>query len=169
MSATSASITAAVAPLRARWQALAARERLVLTLAGAVLGALLVWMIGVRPALATLRSAPAQLDTLDAQLQHMQRLAAEVRELRTLPPVNTAQAEAALRATTERLGAAARLTLQGDRATVSFNGVAGESLAGWLGEVRSAARARPIEASLTRSPTGSYSGTLVLALGTPRP
>ncbi|MGA0609900.1 type II secretion system protein GspM [Caldimonas sp. KR1-144] len=168
MNASADSVATALAPLRSRWQALAPRERLVLGVAAALLGLLLVWLIFVRPAVATLRSAPAQLDALDAQLQHMQRLAAEVRELRTLPPVNATQAEAALRATTERLGAAARLTLQGDRATVSFNGVAGEALAGWLGEVRSAARARPIEASLTRSPGGSYSGTLVLALGAPR-
>lgn len=168
MSNAAQSITAAVAPLRARWQALAARERLTLGTAIVLLVALLLWMVAVRPALATLNTAPAQLDALDAQLQQMQRLAAEVRELRALPPVNASQAETALRATTERLGSAAKLTLQGDRASVTFNGVAGESLAAWLGEVRSAARARPIEASLTRSASGSYSGTLVLALGAPR-
>jgi general secretion pathway protein M len=37
-------------------------------------------------------------------------------------------------------------------------------LQGWLGEVRSAARARPVEAQLTRGPKG-YAGTLVLTLG----
>lgn len=168
MNASSTSIATALAPLRTRWLGLAARERLALAVAALLLGGLLLWMIAVRPAVATLTSAPAQLDALDAQLQQMQRLAAEVRELRALPPVNATQAEAALRATTDRLGSAARLTLQGDRASVTFNGVAGEALAGWLGEVRSAARARPIEANLTRSPGGSYSGTLVLALGSPR-
>ena len=38
------------------------------------------------------------------------------------------------------------------------------SLAAWLAEVRSAARARVVEATLTRGPQG-YSGSVVVALG----
>ena len=56
------------------------------------------------------------------------------------------------------------MNLTGDRAVVTLNGVAPELLQGWLGEVRSAARARPVEAQLTRGPKG-YSGSLVLSLG----
>ncbi|HEY1393543.1 MAG TPA: type II secretion system protein GspM, partial [Methylibium sp.] len=64
---------------------------------------------------------------------------------------------------TERLGQAARLAVQGDRATLTLNGVSGDALVAWLDGARHAARARPIEAQLARSGTG-YSGTLVLAL-----
>ena len=40
----------------------------------------------------------------------------------------------------------------------------GEDLADWLADVRSAARARPIEAQLSRGPDG-FRGSLVLQLG----
>ena len=74
------------------------------------------------------------------------------------------RAQAALTASVEHLGPAARLNLTGDRAVVTLTGIAPEALQAWLGEVRSAARARPVEAQLTRGPKG-YAGTLVLTLG----
>ncbi|HEY0953463.1 MAG TPA: hypothetical protein VGE36_01805 [Roseateles sp.] len=64
----------------------------------------------------------------------------------------------------EHLGPVARLNLAGSRATVTLNGIAPAALQAWLGEVRSAARARPVEAQLTRGPQG-YAGSIVLALG----
>jgi general secretion pathway protein M len=153
-----------LAPLRARWQALAPREQRWVILAAGVLCVFALWRIAVQPAWHTLREAPAQIDALDAQLQQMQRLASETRDLRAQPAVSAAQAEAALRASTERLGSDHRLTLQGDRATVQLKGVSGPALSAWLAEVRSAARARPVEVMLVRDPNG-YSGTVVLALG----
>ena len=53
--------------------------------------------------------------------------------------------------------------LQGERATLTINGISGNALTGWLGEVRSAARARPVEATLSRGQNG-YSGSIALQL-----
>lgn len=153
-----------IAPARQQWQALGERERLGLSLAAGLLGLLLVWQIGVASPLRTIREAPPQLDRLDAQLQDMQRLANEARELRAVAPVSSAQAALALQAATDHLGEAAKLTLQGDRATLTLTNASSEQLRSWLGEVRSAARARPVQAQLQRGPKG-YSGTLVLSLG----
>nr|WP_316643542.1 type II secretion system protein GspM [uncultured Roseateles sp.] len=153
-----------IAPARQQWQALAERERLGLGIAGAVLGLLLVWQIAVASPLRTLREAPPQIDRLDAQLQDMQRLANEARELRAVAPVSGAQAAMALQAATEHLGEAAKLSLQGDRATLTLTNASSEQLRSWLGEARSAARARPVQAQLQRGPKG-YSGTVVLSLG----
>jgi general secretion pathway protein M len=111
-----------------------------------------------------LRSAPAELDALEAQWQQMQRLAGESRELRTAAPVPQAQSAAALRAATERLGAQAKLSQAGERATLNLSGVSGAQLGAWLVEARSAARARVVEAQLTRGPQG-YSGNVVVTLG----
>lgn len=152
------------APVRAWWRALPTRERRLLLLAGAVLGAALLWGLALQPALQTLRRAPLELDTLDAQLQTMQRLATEAAELRAAPPVTPEQANAALRAATERLAEKGRLTLQGDRAVLTLNGAGTGALRDWLAEARSGARARPVEANLLRSEAG-YSGTLVLSVG----
>jgi general secretion pathway protein M len=154
----------ALAPLRQWWQALPLRERRLALLAAGVLALFVLWLVALQPALATLRSAPAELDVLDLQLQTMQRLAAEAGELRTAPPVNPEQAVAALNAATERLGDKGRLTMQGERAVLTLTGADTGALRDWLAEARSGARARPVEANLTRGNQG-YSGSLVLTLG----
>lgn len=146
------------------WKALGDRERLAVLAVAALLGVVLAWSLLLAPALRTLKTAPAELERLDLQLQQMQAQAQEVGALRAAPAVPPAQAQAALTASVEHLGPAARLNLTGDRAVVTLDGVAPEMLQGWLGEVRSAARARPVEAQLTRGPKG-YSGSLVLTLG----
>ena len=147
----------------ARWQVLGERERSALKVAGWALALLLGWLIAVAPGLRVLKQTPAQLETVELQLQDMQGLALEARELRSTPAVSAAQASQALQAASEHLGPAARLTVSGDRAVLTVTGVAAEALQAWLGEVRSAARARPLEASLQRGPQG-YSGTVVLGL-----
>ena len=118
----------------------------------------------MQPAWRTLREAPIEIDRLEAQLQRMQRQAAEVRELRATPPVPAAQSVEALRAATQRLGERAKLSLAGDRATVTLSGIEGEQLRDWLAEVRTGARARPVEVQLTRAGQG-FNGNVVLALG----
>jgi general secretion pathway protein M len=153
-----------LAPVAAWWAALNARERQMLTLAGFVVGFYLVFALAVQPAWRTLHAAPAQLDSLDAQLQGMQRLAGEARELRSLPPVNPAQAMSALKAASDRLGDKAKLSVQGERAVLTLTSVGTDPLRAWLAEARSGARARPVEATLTRGPVG-YSGSIVVAIG----
>ncbi len=153
------------AQARALWQARTPRERRAAVLAAVALLVLLVWTLAVRPALRTVREAPMRIDRLDAELRQMRALAAESRELRALPPVTATQAAAALQAATARLGAAGRLTLLGDRATLTLDGVQAAPLAAWLEEARGTARARPLEAQLARSPRGGYAGTLTVGLG----
>jgi general secretion pathway protein M len=155
-----------LAPLRARWAALADRERQAALLAAAVLGLFLLWVVALQPAIRTVREAPKRLDALDLQLQTMQRLASEARELRAAPPVAPAQAAAALRAASERLGDKGRLVQQGERAVLTVTEIGADDLRTWIAEARAAARARPVELKLTRGTQG-YSGTLVVALGSP--
>ncbi|MFT7723099.1 MAG: type II secretion system protein GspM [Roseateles sp.] len=148
----------------AQWQALGERERLAVGGAGTLLGLLLAWGLLVNPALRTLRTAPAELEQVELQLQQMQAQAQEARALRAAPAVPPAQAQEALKASVAHLGAAARLNLAGELATVTLNGIAPVDLQAFLGEVRAAARARPVEAQLTRGPQG-FTGSLVLSLG----
>jgi general secretion pathway protein M len=148
----------------ARWVALATRERWGVLVALGIVGIGLLWTIALGPALKTIREAPAQIDRLDGQLQTMQRMASEAQTLRGATPLSAAQAASSLQTATNRLGARARLVMQGDRATVTLNDVAGIELAQWLGDVRNAARARPVDVQLQRGPKG-LGGTVVLALG----
>lgn len=147
-----------------QWQTLGERERLAVSGIAVLLVLFLAWAVLLAPALRTLKAAPAELETLELQLQQMQSQAQEAAALRKAPGVPPAQAQAALTASVEHLGPVARLNLTGDRAVVTLNGIAPQALQAWLGEVRSAARARPVEAQLTRGPKG-YSGSLVLSLG----
>ena len=130
---------------------------------GWLLGLLLLWFVAIAPAWRSVNTAPARLDELDKQLQQMQRLAAEAAALRALPPVGALQSQSALKAASDALGPAARLFLGGDRATVTFTNATGTQVRDWLAEVRSAARARPIEANLTRGPQG-YSGSVIVQM-----
>ncbi|MGL6108831.1 MAG: type II secretion system protein GspM [Rubrivivax sp.] len=155
---------AQLSALRARWQGLGARDRRLLGLALAVLGAFLLWSAAIQPAWHTLRDAPAQLDRLDGQLQEMQVLASEARELRGTPAFSAEQSAAALKAASERLGNKGRLSLQGERAVLTLNGASSAQLREWLLEARAGARARPVEAQLSRNAQG-YSGSVVLSLG----
>jgi len=147
-----------------RWGALAARERWGVILALGIVGIGLLWAIALRPAWKTINEAPAQIDRLDGQLQAMQRMASEAQALRGATPVSAAQAASSLQTATDRLGARAQLVIQGDRATVTLSDLSGTELAQWLGDVRSTARARPIDVQLQRGPKG-LGGTVVLLLG----
>jgi len=155
-------------PLRERasalWRTRSARDRAALIVIALVLGASLVWALLIAPAVSTLRRAPSQLEALDTQLLQMRSMAAEVRELRNATPVPVAQAGVAIKAAAERQGDKVRLSLQNDRALLTLQNASPEQVRALLVEARSAARARPVEANLTRA-SGGFTGTLVLSLG----
>ena len=154
--------------LRSHWQSMSDRDRLILRLAAAGLSLLLVWLLALQPALRVLRETPAQLDAAELSLQQMQRLALEASELRAVPAVSAEQSMQALQAASQHLGPQASLTIQADRAVLNFSGIAGAALQAWLIEVRSAARARPVQAQVQRGPKG-YDGSITLDLaGTAR-
>lgn len=151
------------APWRQRWLALSARDRRIAAAVAWAAGLALLWFVAVAPALRSVSTATIRLDALDRQLREMQLLAAETSTLRALPVVGAMQSQAALKAATDALGGAGRLTLGNDRATITFTNATGTQVRDWLAEARSAARVRPVEANLTRGPQG-YGGTLIVQL-----
>lgn len=153
----------ALAAWQARWKQLGVRERVLVGAAATLLALALLWWVGVQPAWQTLRSAPARLELLDAQTLTMRKLAAQAGELRQLSPPPAAQAALALKAASERLGASARLSVQGDRAVLTLEGADPAALRNWLVEVRTGARARPLEAQLVQSGAG-FSGTVTVVI-----
>lgn len=153
-----------LAPLQARWVALPPRERSLLLVAGVALALFLIWLVAVQPALRSLSALPAQRAVLDLQWQTMQKRAAEATELRGASPMSPEQSLAALKAATERLGDKARMSVQGERVVLTLTNVGTGELRDWMAEARSGARARPVEATLSRAATG-YSGTLIVAVG----
>ena len=126
---------------------------------------LLVWLIADPAGAAHPARGAAELDRLDQQMQQMQLAASEMQGLRAASPVPTEQAsDRAARRDRRGSAASAKLAIQGDRAVLTFTGIQGDALRDWLGEARSAARARPIEAQLVKAATG-YSGSITVSLG----
>jgi general secretion pathway protein M len=155
----------AQALLRARWEALGAREKLLTASAGALIVFAIVWLVLLGPALATLRSAEVQRRTLDQQLLHMQALQAQAQLLQAQPPQNHDDAVRLLELSVrQRLGTSARILIAGDRANVTLTGTSPDALAQWLSQARINARALPGEARISRNAAGLWEGTLVLAL-----
>lgn len=161
--ALSGQIAAQLAPWKARWRALAPRERRLIGAAGAVLAVFLLWSWAVAPALKTVGSAPLQRADMARDLSRMQALAREAQELRVLPVITPEQATQALRAATERLGPGAKLVLNAGQAQVTLGPVSPTALMSWLGEVRSAARARVVDMQLQRQ-GDTYQGSVLLTL-----
>lgn len=150
--------------LLARYARLDARERQMVVIIVAAVTFLVVWLALVRPAMNTLETAPALRDQADAQLLQMQAISNEARQLRALPPVPQSVAEQVLKSATDELGGKAKISVQGDRATLSVTGINGEELRKWLIQARGGARARPVEADLVRAGDG-YNGTLIVTIG----
>ena len=172
------SLNATLAPLQARWTAMAPREQTLVRTAVTVIAVALVWWVAITPALRTLGSAEAQQRILEAELQTMQSLQAQAQMLQAQPAINRDDAMRALQASvTQTLGASAQLNAAGDQATLTLRSTPAEALALWLAQARVNARALPTEVRLTRAvapspspsgpPTAAWSGTLVLSLPAP--
>lgn len=160
--------------LQQRWQRLAPREKKLVAIAVALVATALLWWVALAPALQTLRQAPERHRSLDAQLQSMQRMQAQALQLqaqaRSLPanPVSALQ-----QATTQELERSGQLQIVGDRATLTLVNAPADSVAQWLTQARSNARALPLEVSLTQAPAPTpqnpprWNGRIVLALTLP--
>jgi len=151
--------------LKARWEGLAAREKMLTAAAAALIALALVWLVLLGPALGTLRSAETQRRALDEQLRQMQVLQAQAQALQAQPKQNHDDAARLLELSVrQRLGTTGRILIAGDRATVTLTGTAPDALAQWLTQARVNARALPGEARIARNAAGLWEGTLVLAL-----
>ena len=156
------------APLQQRWNTLLPREKTLVQTSAALIALALIWWLAVAPALQTLRKAEARQQTLDTQLQQMKRLQAQAVQLQTQPKIGFDEALRALETSVkQQLGGTGQLNIAGDRATVTLKATPADTLAPWLAQVRTNARALPVEARLVRTPgstTARWDGTVVLTL-----
>lgn len=166
------SLTRTLGTLQARWSRLALRERRLLTLAAVLVLAALLWVLFLSPILRTLRSADARAQVLDAQLQQMLSLQAQVQSLQKQPALNAEEALKALQLATEQtLGGSAQISVNGERVNITVQGVSADALARWLAQSRVNARSVPLEARLARavsakdnSAGATWNGALVMSL-----
>jgi general secretion pathway protein M len=161
-----ATLRTAVAQGQTRWAQVSPREQRLVRAALALIALALVWWVALGPALATLRSAQSQGPQLRAQLQDMLRLQAQAQMLQALPAAQAQDNKSELEAALPTLGNAARMSMTGDRATVTLEGSSADALAQWLTQARLNAHARPLELRLSQS-QGLWKGSIVLQVATP--
>jgi len=151
---------------KARWNALAPRERQGLLLAALVVGLALVWAVLLGPALRTLKGVAAQRAALDQQHSRMLALQAHAQALQGLSAVSPQDALAGLQASAAPLGKAGSLQVLGDQATLTLKQVSAAALAPWL-HAQPGQNLNPVEVHVVRDPgnaEASWSGTLVFRL-----
>jgi len=152
---------------QAWWQQRDTREKTMLTLAAVLVGAALLWGIGIAPALRTQQKSNAQQAVLQDQLQSMARMQTQAKALQSQATLSQAEAAAALSASVQQtFGSAADITIRASDASVTLRGVSADAMAQWLATARTNARAVPLQARLTRT-GAAWSGTLQLGLPAP--
>jgi len=154
-----------LAQAQLRWRTLATRERRLLQAAVLLVAAAVLWWLALVPALAVLKIAPTQHVALDAQLQQMQQLKMQVQALQIKPVLPAEQLRQLIEESLKSLGAAAQMSQQAERITISVKGLDAPALAQWLVTLRENARTTPSEVHLLRNATQTWDGSLVITSG----
>ena len=169
------SLNTLTAQMRSGWQAVWSRrnprEQRLLGIGVWVLGLAVLWVLALGPALHTWQEAPARQALLDAQSQRMRQLQAQAQSLQKPAVITRTDASKWLEKNLNELGPNARISLQGETATLSLQAAPATALARWLSQARDNAQALPTQAQLQHaSSPGSDSldtpwrGSLVLRL-----
>ena len=153
--------------LRARFDALNAREQRWLQWGAVAAALLLVLGLGVWPALRSWRASAPAHQQMAQQLQVMQGLQARAQVLQAAPRFDADEGLRQLQETAQALGERMQLSVGAQQVNVSVRALPALALAQWLASARELAHAVPLQAQLSQSSeTGPalWSGTLVLGL-----
>ncbi len=163
------------AQIRSGWQTAwtrrSPREQRLLVIGIWLLGLTVLWVLALAPALRTWQEAPARQAQLDTQSQRMRELQAQAQGLQKPAAISRTDAAMWLQKNLAELGPNARISLQGDTATLSLQAAPAAALARWLSQARDNAQALPTQAQLQQaspagadSPAATWRGSLVLRL-----
>jgi general secretion pathway protein M len=133
------------------WAQRSPREQLLLGLGALVLALAGIWSLALAPAWRTWQEAPQRQARLDSQSQQMQQLQAQAKSLKQPSPITRTEALTWLENNLAELGPEARISLQGERASLSLSAAPAEALARWLSQARERAQALPVQAQLQHS------------------
>ena len=141
----------ALAPLQQAWKQRSPREQQLLAWCAVLVLLASVWGLALAPALRIWQEAPERQARLDAQSQNMRQLQAQALDLQKPRAVPRNEAALWLEKSLTELGPNAKISLQGEHATLSVEAVPPEALARWLSQARESAQALPIQAQLQQT------------------
>ena len=145
------------------WLRASAREQVALRIAATLLVMALVWWVGLQPALKTLKNTRTQAPVVRAQYEQMLQLQAQAAAMRAQVQQPVSDPKAALQDSISALEKNARVSLAGERATVSFKQARPADLALWLEQVRLKAHSSVLEMHISQA-AGLWSGSVVVQL-----
>lgn len=138
------------------------REKTLITAAAVLVSLALVWLVGMAPALKTLRQFDASRSAQQAQLQTLRTLQLQAQTLQSQPHINASAARQALKTATDKaFGTQADISISNGNVTANLRNVSPDALAQWLASARSNAHATPVQMRITRSATVNTAGGTV--------
>jgi general secretion pathway protein M len=153
------------AALQQAWTQRSRREKQLLGFGAATVMLTVLWSLALAPAWRTWQEAPAKQARLDAQTQSMLQLQAQAKSLQMPHPISRSESAEWLEKNVAELGPNAKISLQGESATLSLDAAPAEALASWISLARERALAMPVQAQLQQGSGPSLlRGTLVLRL-----
>lgn len=155
--------------LRQAWQQRSPREQQLLGLAGVVVLLATLWTLALAPAWRTWQEAPGQQARLDAQTRHMRALQAQVQNLKKPSALTRAEAVRWLESNVDTLGTGAKISWQGEHASLRVEAAAADALARWLSQARERAQALPLQAQLQQTQPPAVSGKGPAPVGSAAP
>jgi len=151
----------ALAGLSLAWEQRNPREKLLLITGSALVVLAALWGVGLSPAIQTWREAPVRQAQLDAQSQKMLQLTAQVQGLKNTKTITRSDAVQWLEKSLAELGPDAKISVEGDRATLRLVAATPQALSNWIGMARELAMSLPVQAQLkqTALPPDTPSGS----------
>lgn len=151
------------------WSGRTPREQILLQAGALLLLLVALWQWALAPALHTWQEAPARQAALDSQTQNMRALQAQAKGLQKPSTVSRTEAIQWLEKSLSGLGPNAKISLQGDNATLRVQAAPAVAMAHWMGQARDSAQIIPLQAQMQKvtPPSGNevlWQGTLVLRL-----
>lgn len=151
------------------WAQRSPREQTLLLAAAVLFLCVALWHWALAPALQTWQEAPARQSTLDNQTHNMRALQAQAKTLQKPSSVSRTEATQWLEKSLSGLGPNAKISLQGDNATLRVEAAPATAMANWMRQARESAQTLPLQAQMQQvtSPSGNevlWQGSLVLRL-----
>lgn len=151
------------------WSHRTPRERTLVQTSALLFLLIALWQWTLAPALRTWQEAPARQAAIDSQTQNMRQLQAQAKGLQKPTAVSRSEATQWLEKSLSGLGPHAKISLQGDNATLRVDKVPAVAIAEWLSQARENAQILPLQAQMQQLGDGSqgevlWQGNLVLRL-----
>ena len=144
---------------------LSLREQVLVKALAFIVALYVAWSFAVAPALSSLNKSTLKDQTLKRQWYELLAVQGELKTIKSLAPIGSSDAGAALSELTTQLGPQAKISIQDSTARMQIKAVSPEALTQLFTQIRNRSQAQILEASLKLDGQSKlWEGSLTLAL-----